>query len=62
MIGYPAESLRLARRLGYEDALVLLGVPSQEAARRAAERYPRLEAPSGSIDGRAVPDSATQHM
>ena len=62
MSGYPAESLRLARRLAYEDALVLLGGPSQEAARRALERYPRLEPPSGSVDGRTVPDSATQHL
>jgi hypothetical protein len=61
MSGYPAESLRLARRLAYEDALVLLGVPSQEAARRALERYPRLEPRSSSVDGRTVPDSATQH-
>lgn len=42
MSNVPPESVRLARRLAYEDALLALGVSSAEASRRAAERYPRL--------------------
>jgi hypothetical protein len=32
--------LQVARRRGYEDGLVAVGVPDVEAVRRAAERYP----------------------
>jgi hypothetical protein len=42
MSNVPPESVRLARRLAYEDALLALGVSAAEASRRAAERYPRL--------------------
>lgn len=40
--GGPGEPVGVARRLGYEDGLVAIGIPRLEAARRAAERYPRL--------------------
>jgi hypothetical protein len=32
--------LQVARRQGYEDGLVAVGVPYAEAVRRATERYP----------------------
>jgi hypothetical protein len=54
MTSYSPESLRLARRLAYEDGLVLLGVPAMEAARRAAERYPRVEPSLGAPEARAA--------
>lgn len=38
--GQQPEPATLARRLGYEDGLVAVGVPPAEAARRAAQRYP----------------------
>jgi hypothetical protein len=50
MSGVLPESVRLARRLAYEDALLALGVPSAEASRRAAERYPRAAAPLTALE------------
>ena len=35
-----SEVLQVARRQGYQDGLVAVGVPYAEAARRAMERYP----------------------
>jgi hypothetical protein len=38
--GTERDLVTLARRRGYADGLVALGVPGPDAERRASERYP----------------------